>query len=131
MISDVFIRRPILATVCSLVIILAGAIAIPQLPIARYPELTPPSVAVAAFYTGANAQAVESAVTTPLDEDSDAWLPAHDCRPACARRADSTRGDVRHQDRLLCGECARLVPVSAKEVQGPFGFRGRDRTAES
>ena len=68
MISDVFIRRPILASVCSLVIILAGAIAIPSMPIARYPELTPPSVAVSALYTGANAQAVESAVTTPLEQ---------------------------------------------------------------
>jgi HAE1 family hydrophobic/amphiphilic exporter-1 len=66
--SDVFIRRPILATVCSLVIILAGAIAIPSLPIARYPELAPPSVTVSAFYTGANAQSVESAVTTPLEQ---------------------------------------------------------------
>ena len=66
--SDVFIRRPILATVCSLIIILAGAISIPPLPIARYPELTPPSVTVTAFYTGANAQAVESAVTTPLEQ---------------------------------------------------------------
>ena len=68
MISNLFIRRPILATVCSLAIILAGAISIPTLPIARYPELTPPSVAVTAFYTGANAQAVESAVTTPLEQ---------------------------------------------------------------
>jgi HAE1 family hydrophobic/amphiphilic exporter-1 len=66
--SDIFIRRPILATVCSLVIILAGAISIPTLPIARYPELAPPSVTVAAFYTGANAQSVESAVTTPLEQ---------------------------------------------------------------
>jgi HAE1 family hydrophobic/amphiphilic exporter-1 len=66
--SDAFIRRPILATVCSLVIILAGAICIPTLPIARYPQLAPPSVNVTAFYTGANAQAVESAVTTPLEQ---------------------------------------------------------------
>jgi HAE1 family hydrophobic/amphiphilic exporter-1 len=66
--SEVFIRRPILATVCSLMIILAGAICIPQLPIARYPQLTPPVVQVTAFYTGANAQAVESAVTTPLEQ---------------------------------------------------------------
>src|SRR6187397_3479055 len=51
-----------------MMIILAGLIAIPILPIARYPDLTPPSVAVAAFYTGANAQAVESAVTTPLEQ---------------------------------------------------------------
>src|SRR5688500_16130735 len=68
MLSDVFIRRPVLATVCSLLIILAGAISIPTLPIARYPDLTPPSVSVNAFYTGANAQAVESAVTQPLEQ---------------------------------------------------------------
>jgi len=68
MFSDIFIRRPILATVCSMILLLAGAIAIPNLPIARYPDLTPPSVTVAAFYTGANAQAVESAVTTPLEQ---------------------------------------------------------------
>jgi HAE1 family hydrophobic/amphiphilic exporter-1 len=68
MFSSLFIRRPILATVCSLLIILAGAIVIPILPIARYPELAPPSVTVTAFYIGANAQAVESAVTTPLEQ---------------------------------------------------------------
>ncbi|PYQ47839.1 MAG: hydrophobe/amphiphile efflux-1 family RND transporter, partial [Acidobacteria bacterium] len=68
MFSDVFIRRPILATVCSLVIILAGAMCIPILPIARYPALAPPSVSVLSIYTGANAQAVESAVTTPLEQ---------------------------------------------------------------
>jgi hydrophobic/amphiphilic exporter-1 (mainly G- bacteria), HAE1 family len=67
MITDVFIRRPVLATVCSVLITLAGAISIPTLPIGRYPELAPPTVAVSAFYTGANAQAVESAVTTPLE----------------------------------------------------------------
>ena len=68
MIADVFIRRPVLSTVCSLLIILAGAVAIPTLPIARYPDLAPPAVTVSAFYTGANAQAVESAVTTPLEQ---------------------------------------------------------------
>ena len=67
MFTDVFIRRPVLATVCSILITLAGAIAIPTLPIGRYPELAPPTVGVSAFYTGANAQAVESAVTTPLE----------------------------------------------------------------
>jgi HAE1 family hydrophobic/amphiphilic exporter-1 len=68
MFSDLFIRRPILATVCSLLIILAGLIVIPILPVERYPALAPPSVTVNAFYTGANAQAVESAVTTPLEQ---------------------------------------------------------------
>jgi len=67
-IVDTFIRRPILASVCSLVIILAGLIAIPTLPIAQFPELAPPQVLVAAFYNGADAQTVETAVTTPLEQ---------------------------------------------------------------
>src|SRR5690606_38881514 len=63
-----YIRRPVLSSVCSLLIVLGGLIAIPLLPIERYPDLAPPSVSVSAFYTGANAQAVESAVTTPLEQ---------------------------------------------------------------
>jgi len=66
--TDLFISRPILSTVLALVVVIAGVIAIPTLPIARYPELAPPSVTVLAIYTGANAQAVESAVTTPLEQ---------------------------------------------------------------
>ena len=68
MVVDTFIRRPILASVCSLVIILAGLIAIPTLPIAQFPELAPPQVLVTAFYNGADAQTVETAVTTPLEQ---------------------------------------------------------------
>src|SRR5260221_5122850 len=68
MLSDTFIKRPILASVCSLVIILAGAIAIPTLPIAQFPELAPPTVSVNAFYQGASAEVVESAVTTPIEQ---------------------------------------------------------------
>lgn len=63
-----FLRRPIFAAVCSLVVMLAGLIAIPTLPIAQYPQIAPPTVTVSAVYTGANAQAVESAVTTPLEQ---------------------------------------------------------------
>ena len=65
---DTFIRRPILASVCSLVLILAGASAIPTMPIAQYPSLAPPQINVTAVYTGANAQEVETAVTTPLEQ---------------------------------------------------------------
>jgi HAE1 family hydrophobic/amphiphilic exporter-1 len=68
MFADTFIRRPILASVCSLVLILAGAIAIPTMPVAQYPSLAPPVINVTAFYTGANAQEVETAVTTPLEQ---------------------------------------------------------------
>jgi HAE1 family hydrophobic/amphiphilic exporter-1 len=65
---DFFIQRPVFATVCALLIILGGAISIPSLPIAQYPDLAPPQVVVSSGYIGANAQAVESAVTIPLEQ---------------------------------------------------------------
>ena len=68
MFVETFIKRPILASVCSLVIVLAGALAIPTMPIAQYPDVAPPTVSVMAFYTGANAETVETAVTTPLEQ---------------------------------------------------------------
>ena len=68
MFVDFFIQRPVFATVCSLFIILAGAISIPSLPIAYFPDLAPPQVIVSSVYIGANAQTVESAVTIPLEQ---------------------------------------------------------------
>ena len=65
---DFFIRRPVFATVCALLIILAGAVSIPTLPISLYPDLAPPQVTVSSNYVGANAAVVESAVTTPLEQ---------------------------------------------------------------
>ena len=63
-----FIRRPVFASVCALLIILAGAAVIPTLPIAQFPNLAPPQVGVSSFYIGASAQTVESAVTIPLEQ---------------------------------------------------------------
>ena len=68
MFSDFFIQRPVFSTVTSLFIVIAGAVCIPFLPVAQFPDLAPPQVSVSAFYTGANAQAVESSVTTLLEE---------------------------------------------------------------
>jgi HAE1 family hydrophobic/amphiphilic exporter-1 len=65
---DFFIHRPVFATVCALLIILAGAVCIPTLPVAMYPTLTPPQVSVDCNYVGANADTVEKAVTIPLEE---------------------------------------------------------------
>jgi HAE1 family hydrophobic/amphiphilic exporter-1 len=65
---DFFINRPVFATVCALMIILGGAISIPSLPIAEFPNLAPPQVVVTSGYIGANAQTVESAVTIPLEQ---------------------------------------------------------------
>ena len=68
MFVDFFIRRPVFATVVALLIILAGAISIPTLPISLYPQLAPPQVVVTSTYIGADAETVEKAVTIPLEE---------------------------------------------------------------
>jgi HAE1 family hydrophobic/amphiphilic exporter-1 len=68
MFVDLFIKRPILASVMAVVIVLAGAICIPLLPIAQFPQLAAPQVIVSSFYTGANAATVETAVTQPLEQ---------------------------------------------------------------
>ena len=68
MFVDFFIHRPVFATVCALLIILAGAVCIPTLPVAMYPTLAPPQVSVDCNYVGANADTVEKAVTIPLEE---------------------------------------------------------------
>ena len=68
MFVDFFIRRPVFATVAALLIILAGAVCIPGLPISLYPQLAPPQVNVTSNYVGANSSIVESAVTIPLEQ---------------------------------------------------------------
>jgi HAE1 family hydrophobic/amphiphilic exporter-1 len=68
MFVEFFIRRPVFATVCALLIVLAGTAVIPTLPISQFPNLAPPQVGVSSFYTGASAQTVESAVTIPLEQ---------------------------------------------------------------
>lgn len=68
-ISDFFIRRPVFATVCSIVVALLGVACIPTLPVALYPDIAPPQVSVIANYIGANAEVVESTVTNVLERE--------------------------------------------------------------
>src|SRR5262252_5801837 len=68
MFAEFFIRRPVFASVCAMLIVLAGAAVIPSLPIAQFPNLAPPQVGVTSAYIGASAQTVESAVTIPLEQ---------------------------------------------------------------
>ncbi len=63
-----FIHRPVLAIVLSLVILIAGALATLKLPIAQYPQISPPTVTVSTMYPGANASVVEQAVAIPLEQ---------------------------------------------------------------
>jgi multidrug efflux pump subunit AcrB len=67
-ISRFFIDRPVFAIVLSVVFVLAGGVAAFTLPVAQYPEVTPPTVLVTAFYPGANAQTVRNTVAAPIEE---------------------------------------------------------------
>ncbi len=69
MISKVFIERPILATVVSLVIVIAGAVAFGTLPVAQYPEIAPPIVQVKTTYPGANAVVLAETVASPIEQE--------------------------------------------------------------
>jgi hydrophobe/amphiphile efflux-1 (HAE1) family protein len=68
MISRFFIDRPIFATVLSIVVTLAGGVAVFNLPVAQYPEVAPPTVVVTAAYPGANALTVRDTVAAPIEE---------------------------------------------------------------
>src|SRR5512135_1028997 len=68
MFAKLFIDRPIFASVLSIVITLAGGIAVFTLPIAQYPDISPPTVEVSAYYPGANAQVVADTVAAPIEQ---------------------------------------------------------------
>jgi len=67
-VSHFFIDRPVFAAVISIVITLAGALALFALPVAQYPEIAPPTVRVSATYTGASADTIAKTVATPIEE---------------------------------------------------------------
>lgn len=69
MISRFFIARPIFATVLSLLIIVAGGTALRGLPIAAYPNLSPPTISVSAVYPGADAETIASTVAAPIEQE--------------------------------------------------------------
>ena len=69
MFSKFFINRPIFATVVSIIIILAGVIAIKSLPVQEYPSIAPPQVIVSATYPGADASTLATTVAAPLEEE--------------------------------------------------------------
>ena len=64
-----FIDRPVFAWVVALFILLAGALAIPQLPVAKYPDVAPPQVEVYAIYPGASAQTLDESVVSLIEQE--------------------------------------------------------------
>src|SRR5271168_4548165 len=68
MLARFFIDRPIFAMVVSIVITLAGTIAVFSLPVAQYPQITPPSVSVSISYPGASADVVAQTIAAPIEQ---------------------------------------------------------------
>jgi multidrug efflux pump subunit AcrB len=69
MLSEFFVRRPIFAAVISIVIVLLGVVSQGKLPVAKFPEITPPTVSVTAVYPGANASVVAETVAAPIEQE--------------------------------------------------------------
>jgi HAE1 family hydrophobic/amphiphilic exporter-1 len=68
MLSRFFLKRPVFAWVISIILMLAGVLAILKLPISQYPPIAPPSIAISAFYPGASAETVENSVTQIIEQ---------------------------------------------------------------
>src|SRR6516164_6946571 len=66
--SKFFINRPIVAIVMSIVLVLVGSLTILSLPVAQFPNIAPPEVQILATYVGADAQALEQSVATPIEQ---------------------------------------------------------------
>jgi multidrug efflux pump subunit AcrB len=68
MFADIFIHRPRMAMVIAIIITLAGTIALLNIPVAQYPDITPPTVQVSASYPGADAQTLAETVAAPIEQ---------------------------------------------------------------
>src|ERR1700752_4641971 len=66
--SKFFINRPIVAIVIAIVTVIVGAVVLTSLPVAQFPQIAPPEVQVTATYVGADAQTIEQAVATPIEQ---------------------------------------------------------------
>lgn len=113
MFVEFFIRRPIFAGVCAVLLTLVGLIAIPSLPIAQYPDLAPPQVTVTSTYVGANSDLVESAVTIPLEQELNGVEGM--------RYMTSTSGNDGVSTITLTFEATRDVEIAAVDVQNRVG----------
>jgi multidrug efflux pump len=93
-----FITRPVFAMVLSVLITLAGVLALTQLPIAQYPDVVPPQVVVTATYPGADARTVSATVAAPIEQQVNG-VEGMLCRPpttaSCGSRSRSSTAPTR------------------------------------
>jgi multidrug efflux pump len=103
-ISRLFIDRPVFASVLSIVIVLAGLMAMRALPIAQYPQIVPPEVVVTANYPGATAQTIAETVAAPLEQQINGVenMPRRSSSRSTASRT--------------CSTCARPRPARGRST---------------
>jgi HAE1 family hydrophobic/amphiphilic exporter-1 len=135
--SRFFLTRPIFAAVCSAILLTIGIVAIPTLPIAQFPQISPPTITISSTYPGANAAQVESAVTTPIEEavngaeglryvssvSGDDGTSIITCTFDLSRDIDRAAADVLVAVQQASGELPSVVKtegVTVKKVLGSF-----------
>jgi HAE1 family hydrophobic/amphiphilic exporter-1 len=130
-----FIDRPILSCVVAALILLAGLACIPGLPIAEYPQITPPTVTVTSTYIGADAQTVESAVTNPLEEEingvqgmtymsstsSNAGVSTITCTFDPSRSVDLAAVDIQNRVQNASGQLPAAVTQTGVQITKSSG----------
>ena len=104
-----FIERPVLSTVISIIITILGVLGLMSLPVEQYPEIAPPTVQVSASYTGANAETVLNSVIIPLEEEING-VDTMVIRPKCyvSLSIDHRALDA-HQTNLFLSEFVRQI----------------------
>ena len=132
-----FVERPILSSVIAALILLGGLASIPTLPIAQYPQITPPTVTVTSVYIGADAATVEAAVTNPLEEQingvqglqymsstsSNAGVSTITLTFDAARSIDAAAVDVQNRVQNAQGELpAAVIQTGTQITKSSGGF---------
>jgi HAE1 family hydrophobic/amphiphilic exporter-1 len=149
---EFFLKRPIFAAVASMIVVLAGLVSIPTLPIAQFPRIAPPVVTVTATYTGASALAVEDSVTTPLEEaingvqglrymssqSSNAGTSTITCTFSLDRDLDAAANDVQNAVQTAIARlpsAVTLTGVTVAKNSGNFvmgiGFSSHDKNTSA
>ena len=130
-----FVERPIFSAVIAALIFLAGLSSIPSLPVAQYPQITPPTVTITSTYIGADAQTVEAAVTNPLEEEingvqgmtymsstsSNAGISTITCTFDTSRSVDLAAVDVQNRVQDAQGELPAAVTQTGTQITKSSG----------
>lgn len=126
-VADFFIKRPIFATVCSVIITLLGIACIPTLPVAQYPEIAPPQVSVTSNYVGANAEVVESTVTNILERELNGIPGVRFIKSTSANDGNSTINltfDLGRNQDLAAVDVQNRVSTVLSRLPGPVTQTG-------